>query len=47
MDIQLENEIPISAEELWRTLHTPDFDDFIAKRISLFYKSFTIKKDIP
>ncbi len=31
MDIQLENEIPISAEELWQTLHTPEFDAFIAK----------------
>jgi len=31
MDICLENEIPISAQELWRTLHTPEFDAFIAK----------------
>ena len=31
MDIRLENEIPISAEELWRIMHTPEFDAFTAK----------------
>jgi len=35
MDIRLENEIPISAEELWRILHTPEFDAFTAREYQL------------
>ena len=35
MDIRLEDEIPISAEELWRILHTPEFDAFTAREYEL------------
>ena len=35
MDISLENEVPISAKELWQTLHTPEFDAFTAKQYEL------------
>ncbi|MBW1792632.1 MAG: hypothetical protein JRJ14_10325 [Deltaproteobacteria bacterium] len=39
MDTLLENEIPISAEELWRTLHTPEFDAFTAREYE--FKEYT------
>ena len=35
MDFRLENEIPMSAQELWRTLHTPEFDTFTAREYEL------------
>ena len=35
MDIRIENEIPISARELWKILHTPEFDAFTAKEYEL------------
>jgi hypothetical protein len=31
VDIRLEDEVPMSAQELWRTLHTPEFDAFLAR----------------
>jgi hypothetical protein len=39
MDFRLENEIPMSAQELWRTMHTPEFDAFIAEEYEL--KAYT------
>lgn len=45
MDIRLEDEIPISAEELWRILHTPEFDVFAAKEYEL--KEYTeLEKEV-
>ncbi len=35
MDIRLENEIPISAQELWQILHTPEFDALTAREYEL------------
>lgn len=35
MDIRIGNEIPISAQELWQILHTPEFDAFTAKEYEL------------
>ena len=35
MDFRLENEIPMSAQELWRILHTPEFDAFAAREYEL------------
>ena len=35
MDICIENEIPMSAQELWQTWHTPEFDAFTAKEYEL------------
>jgi len=35
MKFYLENEIPISAQELWQTMHTLVFDDFVAKEYDL------------
>ncbi|NVL90188.1 MAG: hypothetical protein HWN69_04220 [Desulfobacterales bacterium] len=35
MDFRLENEIPMSARELWRILHTPEFDAFTAREYEL------------
>ena len=35
MHIYLENEIPMSAKELWQTMHTPEFDAFVAKEYGL------------
>jgi hypothetical protein len=35
MHIYIENEIPMSAEELWQTMHTPEFDAFVAKEYGL------------
>ena len=39
MDIHIKNEIPISAKELWQTLHTPEFDAFIAREYE--FKEYT------
>lgn len=39
MDIRLEHVIPISAQELWRALQTPEFDDFVAREYKL--KAYT------
>jgi hypothetical protein len=39
MDIRLENVIPMSAQELWRILHTPEFDAFIAREYE--FKAYT------
>jgi hypothetical protein len=35
MDFRLENEIPMSAQELWRILYTPEFDAFMAEEYEL------------
>jgi hypothetical protein len=35
MDISVENEVPMSAQELWRILHTPEFDAFAAREYEL------------
>ena len=39
MDIRYENEIPMSAKELWQILYTPEFDTFTAREYEL--KSYT------
>lgn len=45
MDIHLEDDIPISAEELWRVLHTPEFDALTAREYEL--KEYTeLEKEI-
>ena len=36
MDFYVENEIPMSAQELWRTMHTPEFDAFVAREYGLY-----------
>ena len=36
MDIRLENEVPMSAHQLWQTLHTPEFDAFITKEYRFY-----------
>jgi hypothetical protein len=35
MHFYLENEIPMSAKELWQTMHTPEFDAFVAQEYGL------------
>ncbi|KPA17055.1 SsrA-binding protein [Candidatus Magnetomorum sp. HK-1] len=35
MVFYLENEIPMSAQELWQTMHTKRFDAFVAKEYNL------------
>ena len=35
MDFYVENEIPMSAQELWQTMHTPKFDTFVAREHGL------------
>ncbi|NVM23876.1 MAG: DUF2505 family protein [Desulfobacterales bacterium] len=36
MEFRLENEIPMSAPELWQTVQTPEFDAFMAKEFELY-----------
>ena len=35
MDIRIVNEIPMSAQELWKILGTPEFDAFVAREYEL------------
>ena len=35
MEFRLEDEVPMSAQELWLILHTPEFDAFVAKEYGL------------
>ena len=35
MEFHLEHEVPMSAQELWLLLHTPEFDAFVAKEYGL------------
>lgn len=35
MQFYLENKIPMSAKELWQTMHTPEFDAFVAQEYGL------------
>ncbi|MBF0452073.1 MAG: hypothetical protein HQK75_15325 [Candidatus Magnetomorum sp.] len=35
MNFYIENEIPISAQELWQAMHTPPFDAFVKKEYHL------------
>ncbi|HUV49791.1 MAG TPA: DUF2505 family protein [Anaerolineae bacterium] len=36
MEFRLENEIPVSAQELWHALYTPEFDSFVARECELY-----------
>jgi hypothetical protein len=35
MNIRVENEVPMSAQELWRIMHTSEFDAFAAREYEL------------
>lgn len=36
MELRLENAVPMSAPELWRTVQAPEFDAFVAKELELY-----------